>query len=111
MKRLFVLLCLVLASCFPGATLSPGGPGLEFVKPEDRPAAFAAVILGEPAEVNDPRCDVYEAEHPLSGYTCDLGVLEPDEAIAPIRVAGARLSCEVYRLPVLKVYPCQISEE
>lgn len=112
-----ILLTFLLIGCGPRATLTPdasGGYQLAFASPEDLPAQFAAVIQGEPAEVNDPRCDVFD-EPPeaseVNTYTCDLGILAAGQAIEPIAVNGRRLSCEVYRLPVLRIFPCAISHQ
>ena len=110
--RKLLLLCLsllMLAACAPVATLTAGGDGfaLEFANPESDRAAFAAIILGDDVGIDDTRCEPGDGEF-AGAYACDLGVLEPGAAITPVRVQGERLSCDIYRLPVFKIYPCDI---
>ncbi len=98
------LALLGLSSCTPGATLSADGEQyrFDFANPESETYQYAVVFLGEPVSTADARCNL-EGE----GITCDLGLLEPGEEVA-IHVTGERISCEVYRLPVLRVYPCDV---
>ena len=110
--RKLLLLCLglfALAACAPVATLSEGGGGfaLEFANPEPDRAEFAAIILGESVGIDDPRCEPGDGEF-VGAYACDLGVLEAGAAITPVSVEGERLSCDIYRLPVFKIYPCSV---
>lgn len=106
---LFIFLALLLAACTPGATLSAddGGYTLEFVNPESDRAAFAAIVLGENVSIDDPRCEPGDGKF-AGAYSCDLGLLESGAAIRPLVVSGERLSCDIYRLPVFKVYPCAV---
>ncbi len=110
--RKLLLLCLslfVLAACAPVATLTEGGGGfaLGFTNPEADRAEFAAIVLGENVTTDDPRCEPGDGEF-IGAYACDLGVLEAGAAITPVAINGERLSCEIYRLPVFKIYPCSV---